>query len=121
MVPAATDSQGIALQEAVHDVQADLAVVRVVEGGRCGADDREAEGCPQVHGGGVGIDHGVELDGRETGRAAPVQYVLAEGTAGALALPARIYQERRGRHMRPAEFGLGDPPLAEPVKSGPPP
>ena len=71
-------------------MQADHAVLGMVEGLRYRANDLEPERLPQVHGGSVGLDDGVELDASKPCLAAPVQDVLAEGAACALSLAGRI-------------------------------
>src|SRR3954454_8146717 len=55
-----------ASQTAQHHVEADVAVLGAVERLGDGADDREAQRLPERDGGGVGLDHGVELDRPET-------------------------------------------------------
>src|SRR6516162_10888047 len=89
-------------QVAEHDVQADQAAPGVVEGLRDRSDDPEPERLPQVHGRRVGLDDRVELDAREALPAAPVQYVLPERAAYALALAGRIDKEGRRRDVRSA-------------------
>src|SRR5215469_1736046 len=98
---------GAASEGPVHDVQADQAVLGMIKGLRYRADDLKPERLPQVNGGGVGLDDRVELDARKARRAAPVQDVLPEATAYALALAGRIDKERRRRHVRPAAWPVG--------------
>ena len=80
-------------------MQADQAVLGVIEGLGHRADDTEAERLPQVHGGCVHLHDRVELDAREARRTAPVQDILPEGAAHAFAPSGRIDKERRGRYV----------------------
>ena len=61
-----------------HPVQAANPLRGMHEGPRGRAQDGETQGPPQVHGGGVGLYDGVELDRPEARRASPVQDVLTE-------------------------------------------
>src|SRR5215469_11361668 len=79
----------------------------MIEGLRDRADDLEPERLPEAHGRGVGFDDGVELDARETRRAAPANDILTERTAYAQALLGRVDEERRRGHVRPAAGPVG--------------
>ena len=63
-------------------MQADEALVGMVEGLRDGADHLEAQGLPQAHRRLVDLDDRVELDAPVSLGAAPRDDVLAEGLAG---------------------------------------
>lgn len=65
-------------EEAMHDVQANASVGRMLEGFGNRADDAEAQRLPQTHGGGVGFYHRVELHRGVAALARPVQRVLAQ-------------------------------------------
>ncbi len=65
-----------------HDVQADKAVLRMIESSRHCADDLESERLPEVHCAAIRLDHRVELDALEAGGTRPVEHVLAERAAG---------------------------------------
>src|SRR5215207_4252166 len=71
-------------ERAVHHVEADVAVRRVVEGLWDGADDLEPECLPELHRRLVRLDHRVELDRAKALPAGPVDHVLAERAAHAL-------------------------------------
>src|SRR4029078_11957531 len=100
----------------VHDVEADVLPRREAEGAGNGADDGEAERLAEAYGGGVGLDHSVELDGTEAAAPVPVDDVLRQRAADAPAAGLRADHERRGAdvgtlgrpvgpHLRAAEEG----------------
>ena len=62
----------------MHDVQPDVAVVRMQKALRHRPDHLEAERAPERHRTGVGLDDGVELDRAEAVLPRPVEDVLAE-------------------------------------------
>lgn len=64
-------------EAAVHDVQADVAVRRVVEALGNRGEYLEAERMPQGYGRDVGLHDRVEHHGPEPGSPSPVQHVLA--------------------------------------------
>src|SRR6266550_9219336 len=72
----------------------------MLEGLRHRGQDLESEYLPQMHGRGVGLDNGVELDPVVALTPGPIHHVVPECPADALAGRRRVDHEAGGRDVR---------------------